>query len=221
MNYTINLKNNFFSSYFRINGRKFPWRNINITPFELLITEILLKQTRAESVEKIWQDFVLKYNSPEKIVSTDETHLIGLLAILGFGQQRVDALLKLSSFLIREYKSKVPRKYDKLMKIPFIGPYTANAVLCFAFNKREAIVDVNVLRFYSRFYGITLTNYDIRRNKWIWECAKEHLPQKQPFVLQHNYGILDFCGMVCKSRYPLCKECTLNKKCLFYINSIS
>jgi A/G-specific adenine glycosylase len=208
----------FFAPWYRQNARSFPWRCAGVSPFQLLIAEILLRQTRASSVAMIWGDLASRYPAPALMAKASKEELSPLLRRLGFGAQRVSALRAASSWLEAHHNGEVPDTLPALMNVPHVGPYAANALLCFAYGRRVAIVDTNILRLLSRFYGIEVKP-DIRRNVAAWRLAQRSLPRASrrndsPMVVQeHNYGLLDFAAMVCKARGPRCGQCPLAALC--------
>lgn len=206
------IKRNFFVKWFETNGRSFPWREEGTTPFNFLVTEMLLRQTRAQNVARLWTNFVTDYPTPPTIVNENKEILFSKIQILGFANQRVEALQSASQWLLEKYNGIVPNKLELLLLIPHIGNYSARAVLCFAFNQKIEIVDTNVLRLFSRYFGITLKP-DIRRAPVAWEIAKELLPKDKNKAQFHNYGMLDFTAQICKSGRPRCEICPLNKSC--------
>jgi A/G-specific adenine glycosylase len=208
------LNKNFFVSWFKKRGRSFPWRIENIPPFISLVTEMLLRQTRAAAVAKLWEDFFSKYSSPYLIVTSKKEELYEELKILGFGNQRVESLVLASNWLLNYHNGEVPKKLEQLLAIPHVGDYAARAVQCFAFNQRIEIVDVNIQRFYARYYGLEVKP-DVRRNPHIWKIAQESLPAGRKRTQQHNYGLLDFTAEICVSGRPLCEICPLVITCAF------
>jgi A/G-specific adenine glycosylase len=206
------IKRNFFVKWYEINGRVFPWRNPGTTPFAFLVTEMLLRQTRASNVARIWESFINDYPNPKSIIKAPENELISRLKILGFGVQKTEALKSASTYLIANYEGRVPNKLLELLDVPHVGNYAARAVLCFAFGKRVEIVDTNVLRLFSRYFGIQLKP-DIRRAPQAWEIAKQILPHERSKAIKHNYGILDFTADICKPGRPRCEICPLSSKC--------
>lgn len=213
------LNKNFFVSWFKKRGRSFPWRIENIPPFVSLVTEMLLRQTRAGGVAKLWEEFFSKYYDPLLIANANKEELFDELKILGFGNQRVEALVSASNWLLKHHKGKVPRKLEQLLVIPHVGNYAARAVLCFAFNRRVEIVDVNIQRFYARYYGLEVKP-DVRRNPVIWKIAQESLPAGSKRTQQHNYGLLDFTAEICISGRPLCEICPLAASCVFGLSQL-
>lgn len=209
------LENRFFIEWFKRHGRDFPWRRDKLDPYKSLVTEMLLRQTRAEGVAKLWEEFFKRYPGVESLARANRDRLQRFVAILGFGNQRAEALTHAAKFLLEHYGGRVPNKIGDLLAIPHIGHYSARAVLCFAFNHPVEIVDVNILRFFARYFGITVKP-DIRRSPAAWELAAQLLPKGRKGVQQHNYGMLDFTAQVCKAGRPRCEICPLSSSCVWY-----
>ena len=207
----LGLAEDFFVQLYAAHGRPFPWRDQEASPFSILVAEILLKQTRAGKVEKVWPSLVDKYSDAESLAVADPDELCGMIAELGFGSQRTRALIDLAS-AIKEVGGKLPTQPSELVKLPYVGIYTAHAVACFAFGQRVPIVDLGIVRVISRIAGVE-PPCDIRRAPLIWEIASKMLPQ-QGFK-EHNYGLLDFAAIVCKPRSPRCHECPIAAKCAY------
>jgi A/G-specific adenine glycosylase len=210
------LSKNFFVTWYKKNGRDFPWRYEGILPFRSMVTEMLLRQTRAGGVAKLWDEFFKKYPDAGTLAQADRGRLVSQVAILGFGNQRAEALTHASKHLLEFHDGQVPETLNELLEVPHIGNYSARAILCFAFNRPIEIVDVNILRFFSRYYGIKVKP-DIRRNPGIWNLAREALPRGHKRVQQHNYGMLDFTAGICKSGRPRCEICPLSSSCVWGI----
>jgi len=210
----LELNPYFFVQWYRENGRSFSWRE-KATPFQLLVTEMLLRQTRASQVERLWNDFMQRFGTPDDLADADHAVLFVNVQELGFGNQRVEALTSAAQFLLDHHEGQVPDSKEALLEIPHIGPYAAHAVLCFAYSKRVAVVDTNVLRLLCRLLAREVNRLDIRREPWAWEAARELLPQEQEEVAAHNYGLLDFTAAVCKPRSPRCGDCPLSGPCAY------
>lgn len=204
------LLRSFLKEWFVQNGRSFPWRQHGVTPFHILVTEMLLRQTKAESVAAIWQDFVRQYGTPWQLSHTSEAELSSFLSCLGLHVQRAKALRECAMFIQDRYQGNVPRSLPELLKIPHVGLYTAHATMCFAFKERYPVVDANVIRILGRFFALGERG-DLRRRKAIWDIAWDILPWEE--YVEHNYALLDFGAMVCKSRGALCKWCGLRESC--------
>jgi A/G-specific adenine glycosylase len=202
----------FFINWFKARGREFPWRDEGVSSFALLITEMLLRQTRAEMVARVWPEFVRNYPDPERVASANRKILKAEVEGLGFGKQRSEALQLAAQWLLDHHGGAVPDTEAELLKIPHVGPYTARAMLCFAFDHRVAVVDLNILRFLSRYYSLQ-SKPDIRRSPEVWERAENLLPLRNRSTKQHNYGLLDFNAEICKPRNPQCSTCPIATGC--------
>lgn len=213
------VEQRFFIKWYRRHGRDFPWRQDRLDPYKSLVTEMLLRQTRAEGVAKLWDKFFERYPDVESLALAKRGRLREFIAILGFGSQRAEALIHAAKFLVEHHGGKVPNKLECLLAVPHIGHYAARAVLCFAFGRPVEIVDVNVLRFFARYFGITVKP-DIRRSPAAWELAARLLPTGSKRAQQHNYGMLDFTAQVCKAGTPRCGICPLASSCVWQLTQV-
>ena len=186
----LGIRRDFFQRHYLTHGRSFPWREESTSPFGILVAEILLKQTHAGKVAKVWPSLIAQYPNAEEMATADPEELLLSVSELGFGNQRTSALIALSS-AIRHTGEPVPADPNDLLKLPYVGVYTAHAVACFAYDQGVPIVDLSVLRTFSRIAGIRPSK-DIRRATEVWDLAWSLLPQRQ--FKQHNYGVLGLCS---------------------------
>ncbi len=205
------MHSDFFQCHYTAHGRSFPWREESTSAFGILVAEILLKQTHAGKVAKVWPSLIAQYPNAVEMAAADPDELFGYISELGFGNQRTGALIALSS-AIRQTGEPIPANPKDLMKLPYVGVYTAHAVACFAYGQRFPIVDLSVVRAISRIAGIQSPK-DIRRAAEVWDIAWAILPRRR--FKEHNYGLLDFAAAVCKPRSPDCNECPIATKCVY------
>ena len=198
----------FFANWFKMRGRSFPWREEDVSPFGILMAEVLLKQTRAEMVAAVWPALFERYPNAASLESASSEVLYHHISCLGFGRQRVTALRQLSA-AINKVGGLATQPAD-LMKLPHVGIYSAHAVACFAFGRHVPVVDMSIVRVLSRLAGIEPPS-DIRRAPEVWEIARSLLPAEE--VKEHNYGLLDFAAAICKARSPRCDECPVAPSC--------
>lgn len=202
----------FFVEWFENRGRDFPWRRRGLSPFVVLITEMLLRQTTASSVAKLWGNFTARYHSSTDLANEKTARLVSKLKRLGLSNQRAEALKQAAKHLLKYHNGQVPRSLEELLSVPHIGNYSARAVLCFGFGEKIEIVDTNILRFIARYYGLSV-NADIRRNPEVWKLAKRAMPLDECRAKAHNYGLLDFTSEICQSLRPKCSLCALKVSC--------
>ena len=207
----LGICRDFFQRHYTAYGRPFPWRKEGTDPFGVLVAEILLKQTQAGKVAKIWPSLVAQYPNAAAMAGADPEELFNSVSELGFGHQRTKALIDLSS-AIRITGEPLPSAPQELIALPYVGVYTAHALACFAFGQRFPIVDLSIVRTISRIAGIQPPK-DIRRADEIWDIGWALLPRRR--YVEHNYGLLDFAAQFCKPRSPKCLECPLVKKCAY------
>ncbi len=171
----LGIAEDFFVQMYSTLGRPFPWRAEKNSPFGILIAEILLKQTHADKVAMVWPMLIGQYSDAGKLSNADPDELFEMIAVLGFGKQRVRALLDVASSLTQTRE--LPTQLDDLVKLPYVGIYTAHAVASFAFGQRVPVVDLSIVRTISRLTGLKPPT-DIRRAEIIWDFARALLPKK-------------------------------------------
>ena len=204
---------NFFRSWYKCNGRYYPWRDDNVNAFGILVAELMLRKTQAAKVVNVWLGFMNVFRSPEDCLRSEEIQLLEIVSPLGLSRVRTRAIREICKIIVEVHGGKVPETVEVLLTLPHVGLYTANAVACFAYNKKVAIVDGNVIRVISRIFG-EIPKEDNRRVPGIWSIAEDILPLKH--YKEHNYAILDFAALVCTARNPKCKRCSLKKRCNYY-----
>jgi len=202
----------FFARYARNHFRMFPWRRAGTKPFQLLVAELLLVQTKAENVARVWLQLMRRYPDVLHLARARQNTLIRLLEPLGLHRQRSRALKSVSRALIDLCGGEVPKTVDELLALPHVGLYVATAVACFGFGSRVPIVDSNVIRVFDRITG-TQGIGELRRRFDVWQLAWAALPRVH--AKSHNYGLLDFAAQTCTARAPCCAGCGLVSICAF------
>lgn len=205
--------NQYLIKWFESNKRDFSWRQPELTPFQLLIAEIMLQKTGANQVENLFPDFIKNFPDANSILSIKDEKLEEILHPLGLFKRRTRDIKKTAQLIV-ENKNKVPATRKELMKLPGVGEYIANAVLCFAFNKPVPIVDANIGRVMKRFFSFPVKSAP-SRDKHLFEKMKEILPTKE--ARNFNLALLDFAALVCLPRTPRCKDCPMSQSCDFFL----
>lgn len=187
------------------NLRTFPWRS-ETTPYSTFVAEVLLQKTLAEKVPPVYEEFLSRYPDLKALESADEGELGRLLEPLGFQNQRATALIDAAT----ELGGEILDSEEALLELRYVGPYTANATLCFAFGRRRPVVDGNVVRIYNRVFGLDYKATDDDA----WTFAERVLPDEDPQTF--NLALLDFGAAVCRSSNPRCESCSMSEICLYY-----
>ncbi len=188
----------------------FPWRSPNISPYQALITEVLLQRTRAEAVNKIYNEFFERFPGPDVLCSATETEIKNAINSLGLSW-RAKKLRELGCAIANG----IPDKLDALLKLPNVGVYAAGAYLSLHRGKRAIIPDANMARVLGRILGFKV-HPETRRDKSFLELCEQITPRKK--FREFNYSILDFGRTICKPAKPLCNTCFLNDICKYSKN---
>ncbi|KAF1083758.1 A/G-specific adenine glycosylase [Sporotomaculum syntrophicum] len=194
------------------NYRLFPWRIHGIGVYESLIAELLLRKTTASQVLKVYPEFLCAFPRPEKLLESPTSSLENIIKPLGLYKQRVKVLTDIARVLVTKG---LPRSLDEIRELPHVGIYIPNAIACFCLGERVPVIDTNVSRIYSRFFGLNGPR-DVRRNKEVQNLAWQLLPESG--FVEFNYALLDFGALVCKGRgKPRCGNCPVNTRCQLFI----
>ncbi len=129
--------------WYQKNKRKLPWRETQ-NPYHILVSEIMLQQTQVNRVIPYYNRFLQFFPTLESLAKADKTTLLENWSGLGYNS-RVLRLQKCAQILA-ERNQKIPKDEESLLQFPGIGPYTANAILAFAFNKPVPVIDTNIRR---------------------------------------------------------------------------
>ena len=204
---------NFTSSilgWYKKNKRDLPWRK-NSDPYTVWISEIILQQTRIDQGLPYYLNFVKKYPNISSLARANEQDVLILWQGLGY-YSRARNLLKTAKTIVKTLNGKFPETQVELKKLNGIGEYTANAISSICFNEKRAVVDGNVYRVISRFYGIDKPINNSVGKKYFSEIAQDLAPNKS--CGDYNQGIMDFGSLICKPKNPLCMECVLANNCI-------
>ena len=196
------------------NKRSFPWRKTKNT-YYILVAEILLQQTDAAKVAKEYSSFIKTFPRPAKLATASKSSVSRFISKLGL-DYKVNRLISVACELEKKFNSKVPDTQEKLLKLPGIGPYIANAVLASAYNKRVAVLDTNIVRIFERFFGLRSSKTRARTDPMLWAAAKQLLPKKTNMCKSWNYALLDFGALMCSHYKPQCKECPCRRRCNYF-----
>lgn len=194
------------------NSREMPWKGEK-DPYRIWLSEIILQQTRVEQGLNYYNRFIKKYPTVFKLAAAPDQEVFKLWEGLGY-YNRCRNLLFTAREIVEKYNGIFPRTYDDILHLKGVGPYTAAAIASFAYNLPYAVVDGNVFRVLSRFYGID-TAIDSTAGKQVFSVlAHQMLDKKGPG--EYNQAIMDFGATVCKPAAPACSHCPLQADCSAY-----
>ena len=199
--------------WMRTARRGFFWRNPDVSPFALLVTEILLSRTRARSVEPVAMRLLARFPQSTDLAHADVGDVALILRPLGLHHKRALRLIACARQLLSRFDGEVPRSPSQLMTLPYVGRYAANAVACFGFDRRRAVVDTNVSRVYQKLFSLSPPPARLSAADELWEFGRRILPRSGLAAKEFNWAILDLGGMVCLPRRPLCALCPVAFTC--------
>ncbi len=196
-------------NWYQDNGRTFLWRNKSATNYELIISEVFLQRTKAETVSKFLPGFLKKYSSWKQLGEASEIELQEITKPLGLYKQRGSRLFKLAQELKRR-KGRFPKERNQVAEIPMMGQYITNAYELYVLKKKSPLLDVNMARLLERFFGERKLA-DIRYDPYLQTLAYRVVNIKDSKNL--NWAILDYASLICKKAKPLCNKCCLISNC--------
>jgi A/G-specific adenine glycosylase len=192
-------------AWYRRNGRHdLPWRQTR-DPWRVLLAELMLQRTRADLVRPVYDAVLLRYPTAAALADAETQDVQRIGRPLGL-RHRLPRMQAAAAAV----QDGVPSSHEGLLRLPGIGPYAANATLCFAFGKRVPIVDGSVIRLLNRLTGLTSERARPRDDPFVWGQAEKLLPKSN--VRAWNWALLDLTALVCRTR-PRCSECPLLPCC--------
>lgn len=197
------------------NKRELPWRE-NIDPYRVWISEIILQQTRVVQGEKYFNNFIKKFPSLESLSSADESEVLKMWKGLGYYNRAIN-IHKTSKKITNALNGIFPNTYNELIKLNGIGDYTASAISSICFHEYNPVVDGNVLRLLSRYYGLKNPIDSLKGQRNIREIGKK-LISKVDNPGDFNQAMMEYGALVC-TPFPDCESCIFSSKCIAHINN--
>lgn len=197
------------------NKRDLPWRGTT-DPYVIWLSEIILQQTRVEQGMPYFLKFLENFPSVADFANASEERVLKLWQGLGY-YSRGRNMLYTAKFIVSNYNGVFPSSYDELVKLKGIGNYTAAAISSFSSNERRAVVDGNVYRVLSRYFGIEEPINSGVGIKFFADLAQDLIVDQQPSV--YNQAIMEFGALQCKPKSPLCAICPVKTGCFAYKNN--
>lgn len=191
-------------------GRDYPWRRTSY-PFHILCAEFLLQQTHVRKVQKVYDELIKAYPSPRQLAEADLCDVERIIQPIGL-RYRAKRLKRCSEIICSEFSGKVPDSSDQLQKLPGVGSYICDAVLCYGFGQNTIPVDTNVIRVFCRYLGFKSDKPRPRTDKILAEKIRK-MYKGLDSTRNANLAVLDFAGLVCTANRPKCEECPVAAGC--------
>ena len=192
------------------NKRDFPWRKTNV-PYEILIAELLLRKTTAKQVATVFGKFLSRYPDPKALSRASEKRVESIIRSLGMERKRSGLLKSVGREIVQKFSGQVPVSREDLLSLPGVGPYAANAVLCFAYGEDAPLVDTNSVRIFSRVFGFKSGRRRPKDDPDLWQFVRETLPKGNS--RDFNLAVIDLAHMRCLPTNPDCGRCPAAQVC--------
>jgi len=207
MNFTENI-----IGWYSDHKRDLPWRNTQ-NPYYIWLSEIILQQTQVKQGLPYYNAFVKAYPTIFDLAQSDEQNVLKLWQGLGY-YSRARNLHFTARYIANELGGVFPNTYDDIIKLKGIGDYTASAIASIAFGENTAVVDGNVYRVLSRFFGIETPINSTKGIKEFKTLASRLIDKKQP--AKFNQAIMEFGAQQCKPKNPYCIVCPIQNACVAF-----
>lgn len=194
-------------TWYAENGRALPWRETR-DPYRIWISEIILQQTRVSQGLDYYKRFVERFPTVEALALASQDEVMRQWEGLGY-YSRARNMHAAAAQIVAE--GGFPSDYAGVRALKGIGDYTAAAICSFAYNLPTAVVDGNVYRVLSRYFGVETPIDSTKGKKVFAELASELLDTKRPAL--YNQAIMDFGALQCVPKSPRCKTCVLADAC--------
>lgn len=190
--------------------RQLPWR-ANPTPYSIWVSEIMLQQTRVETVIPYYKRFLERLPDIQALAKAPLDEVLALWSGLGY-YRRARALHAGARLVLANHHGEFPRDGKAALEIPGVGPYTAGAVLSIAYNLPLPVVDGNVERVLTRLFRMRGDPRKSTTQKALRAFAEEQIPKGR--ASDFNQALMELGATVCTPVSPSCDRCPLAKLCL-------
>ncbi|WP_339915994.1 A/G-specific adenine glycosylase [Yeosuana marina] len=192
------------------NKRDLPWRQ-TIDPYRIWLSEIILQQTQIKQGLPYYESFTKEFPSIFHLAKAQESEVLKLWQGLGY-YSRARNLHTTAKYIAEELNGVFPNTYEGLLQLKGVGDYTASAIASICFNEATAVVDGNVYRVLSRYFGIKTPINSSKGSKEFKLLAQDLIDKQNP--AEFNQAIMEFGAIQCKPQNPNCEDCPFQNSCV-------
>jgi A/G-specific adenine glycosylase len=189
--------------------RALPWR-LTKDPYCIWLSEIILQQTQIKQGLPYYTAFLKQFPSVFDLAKASEHEVLKLWQGLGY-YSRARNLHFTAKHIVSTLNGEFPKDYDGLIKLKGVGDYTASAIASICYEEPCAVLDGNVYRVLSRYFGIKTPINSTQGKKEFKGLAQSLLPNHK--VGDYNQAIMEFGAKQCIPKVPKCADCPLNSSC--------
>lgn len=200
--------------WYEANARDLPWRRPGMSPWAVLVSEVMLQQTPVSRVLPAWLDWTARWPTPADLAAAPAADAIRAWGALGY-PRRALRLHECARALVARHGGTVPADLDDLLALPGIGAYTARAVAVFAYRRRHPVVDTNVRRLVARaVVGAADAGPATAAGDLV--AVAELLPADPELAARASVAFMELGALVCTARNPRCADCPLRGSCAWH-----
>ncbi|MBV9292698.1 MAG: A/G-specific adenine glycosylase [Frankiales bacterium] len=190
-------------------ARDLPWRSAEVTPWGVLVSEVMLQQTPVARVIPVWREWQQRWPAPADLAAEPAGAAVRAWGRLGY-PRRALRLHGAATAIVNRHGGVVPADPAVLRQLPGIGNYTAAAVAAFAFGAEVAVLDTNVRRVYARVFDVAA---DAPAHITVAErrAATDRLPSSS--AARYSVAVMELGALVCVTRSPRCTQCPVAARC--------
>ena len=198
------------------NKRELPWRQTT-NPYFIWLSEIILQQTQVNQGLPYYMSFIEEFPTVYDLAKADESKVLKLWQGLGY-YSRARNLHHTAKYIVEDLDGEFPDNYEDLLKLKGIGDYTASAIASICYNEASAVVDGNVYRVLSRYFGIETPINTTKGFKEFKLLAQKLMDTINP--ADYNQAIMEFGAVQCKPQNPFCENCPFQTSCVAFEKKI-
>jgi A/G-specific adenine glycosylase len=193
--------------WYKIHHRKLPWRETR-DPYAIFVSELMLQQTQVKTVIPYYERWMKRFSTIRELAEASDGEALKFWEGLGY-YRRVRFLHRAAKLIVEKHDGEFPNDPEEISNLPGVGRYTLGAVGSIAFGLKLPIVDGNVVRVLSRWFGVR-TPFPQSRDE-IWTLAEDVLPNRS--TGDFNQALMELGATVCLSAKPDCSQCPVRKGC--------
>jgi A/G-specific adenine glycosylase len=197
--------------WYAVHARDLPWRAPGVSPWAVLVSEIMLQQTPVSRVLPAYQAWLARWPTPAALAADPAGEAVRQWGRLGY-PRRALRLHETAVIVTDQYGGELPSTRDELLALPGIGAYTAAAVAVFAFGRKHAVLDTNVRRVLARvesgseFPGQQPSVAEYR-------LAESLLPDDDAVAARWSVAVMELGALMCTAAAPRCDDCPVAQRC--------
>ncbi len=195
--------------WYRGAGRHLPWR-ASRDPYRILVSEMMLVQTTVTAVIPFFERFITLFPDVAALAAADEAQVVKAWEGLGY-YRRARQLHQAARTIVRDHGGTIPDDPVAVRALPGVGRYIAGAILSFAMNRPEPIVEANSQRVLARLLALREDIKVATARERLWQAAARLVPAENPGAF--NQALMDLGALVCTPRDPACLVCPLSQLC--------